>query len=366
MSELKAVERSSCPACGAQARWDPAKQALVCPYCGTEAPGELDLDSGKIREIDLVRTLREMPEELRGWKAEKRSVKCRACHAVSVFDPERVGQNCSFCGSPELVDYDEIKAPLRPQSLLPFSVDETKVRTAIRRWWAGKWLAPGKLKKAAWVDTVRGLYLPYWTFDAQVACRWTADSGTYYYTTETVRGSDGKMHRKQVRHTRWRPASGRLEHFFDDEPVPGTKGVRTDLLRGVEPFPTGDLVPYDTAFLSGFVVEHYQIVLIDAARQARESMTHKLEQLCGAQVPGDTYRNLRVDGDWTGETFKHILVPVWILSYGFRGKAYQLLANGATGRIAGDYPKSALKIVLLVLLAAVIAAVILVLTSSGG
>ena len=127
---LQAVDKASCAACGGHAEWNPTRQALVCPYCGTVAPGELDQDSGKVREIDLVRTLREMPEELRGWKAEKRSVKCRSCHAVSVFDPERVGQNCGFCGSPHLVDYDEIKAPIRPQSVLPFRVDERAVRTA--------------------------------------------------------------------------------------------------------------------------------------------------------------------------------------------------------------------------------------------
>jgi predicted RNA-binding Zn-ribbon protein involved in translation (DUF1610 family) len=362
---LQAVDRAACAACGAQARWDPGRQALVCPYCGTIAPGELDRDSGKIREIDLVRTLREMPEELRGWKSEKRSVKCRSCHAVSVFDETLVGTNCSFCGSPELVDYDQIKAPIRPQSLLPFLIDHRKVRGSIRKWLAGKWLAPGKLKSSAWVDTVHGVYLPYWTFDAQSAADWTADSGTYYYTTKTVRGSDGKMTTRRVRHTRWRPASGSLRHFFDDEPIPGTQGVRPDLLKRIEPFPTGDLVPYDTAYLSGFVVEHYQVVLIDAAERARTSMQGKLEQLCAAQIPGDTYRNLRVHADWSGQTFKHILVPVWILTYGFGAKSFQLLANGVTGEIAGDYPKSPLRIALLVLGILIGLSVIALLASRG-
>ncbi|NNE43241.1 MAG: zinc ribbon domain-containing protein [Gemmatimonadetes bacterium] len=358
---LQAVDKASCAACGGHATWDPGRQALICPYCGTVAPGELDQDSGKVREIDLVKTLREMPEELRGWKAEKRSVKCRSCHAVSVFDPERVGQNCGFCGSPELVDYDEIKAPLRPQSILPFRVDERAVRTNIKKWLAKKWLAPGRLKKSAWVDTVKGFYLPYWTFDAQVEAEWTASSGTYYYTTEQVRGSDGKMTTRQKRHTRWRPAAGRVSHFFDDEPVPGTQGVRKDLLKRIEPFPTGDSLPYDTAYLSGFVVEHYQIVLIDAAQEARASMDRKLESLCASQIPGDTYRNLQVSADYSARTFKHILVPVWVLTYGFSSKSFQLLANGVTGEIAGDYPKSWIKIVLLVLGILAVVAVLAVL-----
>lgn len=362
MAEFQALEKHSCAACGAHAEWNATKQAIVCPYCGTEAPAELDTDTGKIREIDLVETLRNMPEELRGWKAEKRSVQCRSCKAISVFDPETVGQNCQFCGSPELVDYAEIKAPIRPQSVLPFQWDDGRVRESMRKWFGSKWLAPGSFKKRALVDELRGVYLPYWTFDAQVHCPWTADSGTYYYTTQTVRDSKGRTRTRQVRHTRWRPAAGEINHFFDDEPIPGSQGVDRELLQRVEPFPTHDLLPYDTAYLSGFTVEHYQIVLIDAARQAREAMHSKLRSLCGREVPGDTHRNLNIDPRYSSETFKHILVPVWLLSYDYRGKGFQVVVNGYTGKVAGRYPKSVWKMVGLGILGLLVVAVIVFLT----
>ncbi len=348
---IEAIRNAICPACSGQAVWTPAKQALVCPYCGTEAPLELNAATGQIEEIDLVKTLREMPEELRGWRADTKSVQCRSCHAVSVFDAAKVAKNCDFCGSPSLVDYQELQSPIRPQSLLPFKVDQTRVREQIRKWYASKWLAPGKLKSKALVDTVHGVYLLYWTFDAKVSARWTADSGTYYYTTQTYRDSQGRMQTRQVQNVRWTPASGRVEHFFDDEPIPGTQGVHMDLLRAVEPFPTTDLVPYQTAFLSGFVVEHYQVVLIDAARQGRQQMDAKLRQICASQVPGDTHRNLQVQAQYAGETFKHILVPVWLLVYNYGPKAFQVVVNGYTGQIAGEYPKSFWKIFFLVILA---------------
>jgi hypothetical protein len=361
MAEYTALDKHACAACGAQAEWSPAKQALICSYCATEAPAKLDRDSGKIREIDLVRTLRELPDELRGWKADKRSVRCRSCRAISVFDPDRVGQNCEFCGSPELVDYEEIKAPLSPQSLLPFKIDESRVRERIRRWYASKWFAPGKLKQRAMLDTVHGIYLPYWTFDAQARCDWTAESGTYYYTTESVRDKQGRSRTRRVRHLRWRPATGTVEHFFDDEPIPGTHGVELDLLRRIEPFPTNDLVPYDTAYLSGFVIEHYQVVLIEAAERARESMERQLYQHCARQVPGDTLRNLQLRPRYSGRTFKHILVPVWLLSYNYGRRAYKLLVNGYTGKMAGRYPKSWWKIGGLVLFGVALLAVLLLL-----
>ena len=95
-----------------------------------------------------------------------------------VYDPARVGQNCEFCGSPALVDYQEIKSPIRPQSVLPFKVSQTDVRDSIRRWYASKWFAPDSLKRRALVDQLKSLYIPYWTFDAQVHCPWTAEAGS--------------------------------------------------------------------------------------------------------------------------------------------------------------------------------------------
>ena len=362
MSDTLALEKHACPACGAQAVWNPVQRRLVCAFCGTASPYELDPESGIVREIDLVQTLREMPAELRGWQAEKRTVRCRSCKAVSVFDPGRVGQNCDFCGSPELVDYEEIQAPLRPQSLLPFKVDEARIRESLRRWFGSRWFAPGELESSALIDQVHGIYLPYWTFDAQARCPWTAEAGTYYYAQEGYRDSQGRRRTRTVRHVRWRPSSGVVEHYFDDEPVPGTQGVDLALLRAVEPFPTNDLVPYDTAYLSGFVVEHYQVVLIDAARQSRLQMERRLRDLCVHQIPGDTYRNLEISPQYSGETFKHVLVPVWLLTYDYHGRSYQVVANGYTGAIAGRHPRSGWKIFFLVL--AIVLAVALVVALS--
>lgn len=351
MSDIAALEKHACAACGAQAEWNPSKQLLVCPFCGTSAPFTIDKESGALVENDLAKALRDLPDEARGWLAEKRTVQCQSCKAVSVFDPERVGQNCQFCGSPSLVDYKEIKAPIRPQGLLPFKVAESQVREQIRKWYASKWLAPGKLKSRALVDQVRGVYIPYWTFDAKAVCPWEAEAGHYYYTTETYRDNQGRTQTRQVRHVRWEPASGLVEHFFDDEPVPGTHGVSNLLLRQVEPFATPELVAYDTAFLSGFIVEHYQVVLLEAAQASQDAMTEKLRQMCAAQIPGDTYRNLQIHPTFSAQTFKHILVPVWLLSYLYGTRLFQVVVNGYSGRMAGQYPKSPWKIAFLVLLA---------------
>lgn len=359
---LSSVQKYPCAACGAQAEWNPTRQVLECPFCGTAAPFTVDDKTGALVEHDLVRALREIPDEARGWLTEKRTVQCQSCKAVTVFDPGRAGMNCDFCGSPKLVDYRELKAPIRPQGILPFKVDQGRVREDMRRWFKSHWLAPSNLGTRALIDRVHGVYVPYWTFDAHAICPWTAEAGHYYYTTERYRDSKGNMQTRQVRHVRWVPASGVVEHFFDDECVPGTHGLRHDLLKKIEPFATADVAPYDIAYLSGFVVEHYQVVLFDAAERAEQSMVEKLRRMCSAQVPGDTQRNLQIRPAFSGRTFKHVLVPVWVLSFDYRSKVYQVLVNGYSGNIAGDYPLSWWKVFFLAVVITIVAVAIILLS----
>ena len=347
--EIKAHQKFSCPSCGAEAQWNPAKQALVCGYCGTVSPAKLGAD-GTIEEHDLAEALRAIGPDDRGWATEKRSVKCQSCQAITVFDPNHAAKRCDFCGSAAIIPVDEQSRAIRPDSLLEFKIAETKVRESIRHWYGSRWFAPNKLGTRALTDTVHGIYIPYWTFDAQVSADWTAMSGDYYYESESYTDSQGKRQTRQVRKVRWYPSSGHMDHFFDDELVPATKGVETKLLRGVEPFPTTtDLKPYDPGFLSGWVVEQYQIDLVAAAEHAQSAMNEKTRQLCAKQVPGDTHRDLNVDADFSAQTFKHILVPVWVLAYTYGSQNFQVVINGYTGAISGRYPKSWIKITLLVL-----------------
>ncbi len=346
--EALARDKFHCPACGADAHWNAAKQSLVCPFCGTASPMEIS-PSGEVKENDLAEAMRALPKSARGWQAEKRSVKCQSCQAITVFDPARVAQRCDFCGSAQIVPYEEMKAPISPQGLLPFKVPEAQVRQSLREWYGSRWFAPNRLKKAALTDTVHGVYLPYWTFDAQAHGDWTAESGYHYYTTESYRDSQGKTQTRRVRHTRWTRSSGQVDHFFDDELVAATRGADPDLLGKIEPFPTKELAPYSASYVAGWSVEQYQIDLIAAAKAARDKMEGELRSMCAANVPGDTHRNLQVSAKFSGQTFKHLLLPVWLVSFDYGRKSYQALVNGVTGEVAGKYPKSAWKIFFFIL-----------------
>ena len=293
----------------------------------------------EIAEHDLVEALRGVGA-VRGWRADKTAARCQSCQAISVFDASTVGRRCDFCGSTQLVPYQDSEDAFTPESLLPLKISEPQAREVIRRWYRRVWFAPNKLSLEALTDTAKGVYLPYWTFDASAHATWTADSGTYYYTREGG---------KDVRRVRWTPVAGELSHVFDDALVSASTGVNAGLLRGVEPFPTDGLVPYDPGYLAGWTVERYQVDLQTAAVRARQQMEAVLRQLCSNAVPGDTQRNLNVRATFTNQRFKHILVPVWLMTYTYAAKSYQVVVNGATGQVSGTRPWSWVKIALLVL-----------------
>jgi ribosomal protein S27E len=342
-----ARQKFNCPACGAEANWNPSKQALVCPFCGTVSPAKLTSLGGeaRIEEHDLVAALRAIPDTSRGWQAPKTSVRCQSCQAISVFDHDVVGHRCAFCGSTALIPYEETKDPFRPESLLPLKISESQARDLIRRWYGRQWLAPNNLNAKALTDTVKGIYLPYWTFDANADARWSADAGTYYYVVEN---------NKRVQRVQWTPASGELSHAFDDELVCASVGVDSGKLRRVEPFPTASLVPFDAGYLAGWTVERYQIDLVAAAERSRQEMTAKLRSMCSQQVPGDTQRNLVVDAKFHEQTFKHILAPIWLMTYVYGTRSFQVVVNGVTGKTAGSRPWSAIKVTLVVIAALIL------------
>lgn len=363
MTEVSAKHKYSCPACGAEATWDAGKQALVCGFCGTVSPAKLETDGSIIREHDLMAALRNVPDSQRGLDTPRITVKCQSCQAISSFDPKVVAQRCEFCGSASLVSYEEIKEAIRPESLLAFQLPETKVRETIRAWYGSRWFAPNKLGSRALTDTIKGIYLPYWTFDARVEADWTAQSGYHYYVSESYRDAQGNTRSRQVQKTRWENSSGHVSHFFDDELICGSRGVDEKFLRKIEPFPTTDLKPYDAGYVSGWTVERYQVDLDTAAVTSQQEMQSQIESMCAREVPGDEHRNLNVNAVFSDRTFKHVLLPIWLLTYTYGPRTFHVVVNGYTGSVAGDRPYSAWKIFFAVLGVAAVIALIALLVS---
>ncbi len=375
MTTTEQPQHFPCPQCGAELNWDPSSRTLSCDFCGyQQAVGAderpEDFARPAIKERDLFAFLQEsQAQKAHGYGVETKSVKCEKCGATVSVDPKVTSTECPFCGSNLVLEQAPDEALIRPESLIPFQVDR---ETAVRRYreWLGKgWFHPGDLKKRAGQSRIYGVYLPFWTFDAHASSDWRAEAGYYYYETETYwTTEDGKQVQKtrQVRRTRWEPAWGRHEQFYDDVLIYATQSVEPKLLERIYPFDTSKLVPYDPRYLSGWQAEQYQIGLEEGWKLAEKRIKDKERDACAKQVPGDTYRNLQVSTRLSKVTFKHVLLPVWIASYPYKGKVYRYLVNGQTGKIYGEKPISWIRVAIAVVVVLIILAIVVYFLTRGG
>jgi len=380
MSDIQAspehAKKYPCPQCNAELVFSAAKERMVCNYCGYEAPvseagsmtevqTETVIDQATvdtIEEHDLSEGLR-IADKPEGWGTETRSFKCGSCSATISVEPNLSATVCPFCGSHHVLEQEQSSRVLKPESLVPFQIDQKVAIEKFRSWLGRGWFRPNEVKRIAQnADArVQGIYIPFWTFDAQTYSKWHAEAGYYYYVTEQYTVTvDGKRQTqtRQVRKTRWEPASGSHDEFFDDVLVYATKSVNERILERIYPFDTTKLVPYRPQYLAGWRAEEYQIDLETGWQSGQEIIKDRLQAACAQEVPGDTHRNLRVQTRFQDITFKHVLLPVWLASYRYSNKVYNFMVNGQTGKVKGEAPISWWKVALTVLIVLVLLACI--------
>lgn len=343
-----------CATCGAPTTWDPDHDALVCQHCGTRR--EVPRAEGAI----LERPLEDAGAAARGLGLSTRALACRTCGAVVALGGEVTSTHCVFCGSANVLAQESNRNALRPESLIPLDIGRAAVEQGFRKWLRGLWFRPSALQRLKRFDAV-GLYVPYWTFDAAVHSDWSADAGHYYHVTTMVpvmHQGRVSMRPQQVRKVRWVPAWGKRDDTYDDLLVNASRGVPDDLAARLGGFDTRQLVPYRPEYLAGWRAEEYQLDLEQAWAAARKRIVATQEGRCAGDVPGDTHRNLRANHDLSGVRWKHVLLPLWSLTYTFGGKPYTVLVHGQTGRVHGRAPWSVAKLGFAFLALAALAAVL--------
>jgi hypothetical protein len=343
-----------CEGCGADLRWEPGVTAMKCPYCGMEK--DIAPSTVKIAERSVDAALR-APRNL-GWGLERKVIVCKRCGAHTTLDPLVSASSCAFCGTTAVVEAPADANVVRPEGLLPFHIPRDGAMQSFRSWLGTLWLRPNDLKSASRIDKMQGVYIPFWTFDAATQSHWTAEAGYYYYVNVQVQ-ENGRSVTRSERRTRWEYAAGQLQRFFDDVPVPASRGIDSSISQNIEPFPTADLTPYDPSFLSGFLAEENAVDLPEALESAKERMRGEIRDACAAAVPGDTHRNLEVETAFSALAYKNALLPIWISAYDYHGKPYRFLVNGVTGKCSGTAPWSWIKVTLTVLAALTVLLIVL-------
>jgi DNA-directed RNA polymerase subunit RPC12/RpoP len=348
--DLEKIHRYPCPACGADLLYEPRDGSLSCQHCGNKEA--IPASAERVEERSFEQYLQLRPHQLQPLSANALEVQCQSCGATVSFAPPEVARQCDFCGVQIVAQAKSADPILAPEGILPFRITQQQAGVALREWLHSRWFAPNALKTLAQPDAIRGVYLPFWTYDTHTTSYYTGERGDYYYTTQTYYESDGKGNQvarsRQVRHTRWSAASGTVSRWFDDILVPATVSISQNRLDALEPWDLIQLQPYEPAFLSGFRAQRYQVDLTQGFERVKQVCSGAIRSDVSNDIGGDEQRIHNIATHYSGITFKHLLLPVYAGAYRFNHKVFQIVINGRSGEIHGDRPYSFWKIALLV------------------
>ncbi|QIE44824.1 TFIIB-type zinc finger domain-containing protein [Pseudohalocynthiibacter aestuariivivens] len=347
------THRFPCDNCGSDFRFSPETSQLVCDHCGNTEPVADDSPwANPLAELNFDRAIAaDLPDQ---DMEETRVLQCPNCAAQVEFDPGHHAAECPFCATPVVTDTGTSRH-IKPRGVLPFALDEKTARAAMTDWLGKLWFAPNGLQEYARKGRkLQGIYVPYWTFDADTKSAYRGERGTVYYETRTVM-RNGKRQQVRVAKVRWRGVTGRVARFFDDVLVLASRSLPKQYTDGLQPWDLGALEPYRPEFLAGFRAEAYSVPLEEGFVQARSHMDSIITRDVRFDIGGDRQRIHDIQTQVNDVTFKHILLPVWLAAYKYRGKSYRFVVNGRTGRVQGARPWSAWKIGFAVLIGLLIA-----------
>jgi hypothetical protein len=354
--------RFPCEACGGDMRFDPSGDRMVCDHCGNVEPLAPEAPAA-IREIDIRQGLDAAARDAE--MEETRVLACPNCGAEVEFDPTIHAAECPFCATPVVTDTGTNRH-IKPAALAPFLLEEREAHAAMDRWMGSLWFAPNGLTRYARKgQKMTGVYVPFWTIDAQADTAYEGQRGDVYYVTQTVI-RDGKPQRVQVPKVRWSSRRGRVARFFDDVLILASTALPKRHTDALEPWDLSRLAPYAPQYLAGFRAQAYSVGLAEGLEEAKAHMDAVIARDVRLDIGGDQQRIDSMRTELSRVTFKHVLLPVWVAAYRYRGESYRFVVNGQSGRVQGERPYSAVKIAIAVVLGLIVAGAIAYLSAVAG
>lgn len=344
---------TACSSCGASMVYKPGTQTLVCEYCGSTK--KIELGDKTLNERDFASFMKNYEKE--NFTTTK-VVSCSTCHATSTVDENLKSMICPYCASPLVERNIHEERYIHPEYVAPFTVDKQQVAGILQKWIKGLWFAPDKIQRGIFsADNLRGVYVPFWTYDMQTYTQYTGQRGDAYYVTV---GSGDKQRRE--RRISWTNVRGSVANFYDDVLVTGNKTLKKDLLQTIS---TGwdpkAVQKIKGDYLTGFITEKYQVDIKEAYDIARARVEGYERESVKRNIGGDQQRVNSMNTELSNITFKHILLPLYVSSFLYGNKPYTFYVNGVTGKITGERPYSTWKIILATLLALFIVFVLVLL-----
>ena len=340
----KVESRFPCASCGGLLAYEIGTDALRCTHCGRHH--EIDIPDVEIKELDLPKGLSKLEETRKLGKTEA-VLQCPNCAAQFDLDQTVHAGDCPFCGTSVVTSTGEIHE-FSPQALLPFAITRDEAFVAYTKWIKGRWFAPSKLKNHARESkSLKGVYIPYWTYDSDTRTSYAGQRGDVYYVRRNVTVMENGRYVRRSRmvpKVRWTRVQGRTERHFDDLLVGATRTLPRKITDWLEPWDLEKLIPYTEEYLSGFQSEVYQVALDEGFTHAQRVMQQTIRRDVNQAIGGDQQRISRLDTRHSKTKFKHVLLPLWTAAFTFKGKTYRFVVNGRNGKTRGERPYSVIKI----------------------
>lgn len=325
------LQEFKCPNCGGPIQFKAGTAELACPYCDSvinvEALQSLD-DSLAKEPKDLTWEYEQSP-----WLAGEEQglvvYSCRSCGGEIVGDETLGATTCPFCASPVVVT-SKFAGSLRPDLVIPFKLDKGEALKALQKHYLGKRLLPAIFKEQNHLEEVKGIYVPFWLFDAE------ADAHVQYDATRVRSWSDSNYNYTETSFYRIL-REGSLG--FNNVPVDGSSAMDDLLMQSIEPFQMEEAVDFRTAYLAGYFANKYDVDAKQSEAAASARIKNSTEAVFESTVRGySSVTPRRVDIELKQGDLSYALFPVWILSTKFQDKNFIFAMNGQTGKFAGDLP----------------------------
>ncbi len=327
----KKIEEYKCPACGAPLVFSSESGKLRCGSCDNE------YEVGTIQQYQENNTEAEFDwgtysQSLSGTLPEMTAYICKSCGAEIITDGTTAATHCPYCDN-EVVITEKLTGALRPNGVIPFSVDKKGIKEKIQKFCEGKRLLPKNFFTDQMIDEVQGVYVPFWLFNGKLSGTVSLDgTSTSSYTSGSYRYTETSHYLVEC--------DGGME--FARVPVDGSAKMPDDLMNSIEPYDYSKIVPFDGQYLSGFLADRYDKGPDDSIPTASERMMNSavkaFSQAAGAESSVSSL-SLRNNGlKLTDPSVKYVLLPVYIFNCRYAGKIYRFAMNGQTGKLVGELP----------------------------
>lgn len=330
-----------CPNCGGSLQWNIRKQAFECTSC--HSPGNIDLNAKPIEQHPIA-SYAERAASSESYPDESFAV-CQNCGAQISFSGNETATVCPMCGSAQINAAKQV-AGVPPDGVVPFKVDKADAQQYFKKWVTSRWFAPNKLKESYQQGKLDGIYLPFWTYDTDSEADYMGQGGNF------VEEEDEEGH--SYTRTDWYPVSGYVSLHMDDLIIyDGSERAGEIMDDGSNSFDTeGDAFPYDPAYLAGVGAEHYAQGADACFERAKNVIENELRSEANQDILNKGYDTADVqslNARHHNVEYKHMLLPVWLSAFAYKGKEYTYMINGETGEVRGKRPYSVPKIIAAVL-----------------